>query len=94
MSAHTHLPSLSESRIMFDPYARRFRTRNGSEGVFRGNAWWLYLSHETHVYVGHEPGPCVGEPWCALLIPLGEEVKEAAFLMRRCLELAHAFVRS
>ncbi len=92
MAAHTHLPTLSLSRVLFDPYQRRFRHRNGLQTTFSKNEWWLFLSHECHVYVGHEPGLFVAEPWVTLMIPLGETGRPARWWMTKCLELAHAFV--
>ncbi len=92
MATHTHLPLLRESRIMFDPYRRRGRARDGLLDRVSGWDWWLFLSHETHVYVGHEPGPCVAEPWVSLRIPVGVTAQPASWRMVKCLELAHAFV--
>jgi len=94
MATHTHLPLLSESRIMFDPYRRRYRRTKALLDPFSAFTWWLFLSHATHVYVGHEPGPFVGEPWIALESFVGETWEPGPWSMVRCLELAHAFVGS
>ncbi len=92
MITHTHLPKLQESRIYDDPYLSRLRRREAAMEVFLVHHW-LYISQSVHVFVGHEPGPYVGAPWLELVQWLSEtQQRPGPYAMRRCRELAHAFV--